>query len=188
MTEHAPAGASAGASQSTSEHRAAAASGGPISFGLVTVSDSRDERTDENGAFLVAEVERAGHVVAMRRIVPDDPPAIDAAIDEALATGCGILILNGGTGIAARDNSYDVIAARLHKTLPGFGELFRMLSWEQVGAASMLSRATAGTVLRPGGAPSLVAIALPGSPAAVRLAWTKLIEPEAAHLAWEVGR
>lgn len=177
-----------GASKSTAEHRAAASRGGPIPFGLVTVSDSRDAETDENGRYLAGEVEAAGHRVAFRSLVPDVPPAVSSSIDEALAAGARLVILNGGTGLAARDNTYDVLAARLHKTLPGFGELFRMLSWEQVGAAAMLSRAVAGTLETAGGDPPAIAIALPGSPAAVRLAWTSLIAPEAEHLAWEVGR
>ena len=91
-------------------------------------------------------------------------------------------MFNGGTGISPRDRTYDALSRKLEKTLPGFGELFRMLSYDQVGAAAMLSRATAG-VYR-----NTVIISTPGSPAAVRLAWEKLIAPELAHLAWEVIR
>ena len=85
-------------------------------------------------------------------------------------------------GVSGRDTTYDTLAALLEKTLPGFGELFRMLSWEQVGSAAMLSRATAGTYR------GAVLVSMPGSPKAVALAWEKLLEPELAHLAWEVGR
>jgi molybdenum cofactor biosynthesis protein B len=92
------------------------------------------------------------------------------------------VIFNGGTGIAPRDTTYDVLARRLEKVLPGFGELFRMLSYAEVGAAAMLSRATAGVYRE------RIVISLPGSPAAVRLGWEKLIRPELEHLAWEVTR
>ena len=93
-----------------------------------------------------------------------------------------MILFNGGTGITRRDTTYDAISAKLEKTLTGFGELFRMLSFEQVGAAAMLSRATAG-VFR-----ETVVISTPGSPAAVELAWTKLVAPELEHLAWELTR
>jgi len=93
-----------------------------------------------------------------------------------------IILFNGGTGIAPRDRTYDVLSQRLEKVLPGFGELFRMLSYEQVGSAAMLSRATAGVYQ------NKVIFSTPGSPAAVKLAWEKLIAPELTHLAWEVVR
>ena len=92
------------------------------------------------------------------------------------------MLWNGGTGISPRDTTYDVLARKLEKTLPGFGELFRMLSYEQVGAAAMMSRAVGG-VFR-----GKVVLSTPGSPKAVRLAWEKLIGPELEHLAWEVAR
>ena len=104
-----------------------------------------------------------------------------AAVD-ALTADARIVVVNGGTGVSRRDTTYDTLAAMLEKTLPGFGELFRMLSYEQVGSAAMLSRATAGTYR------GSVVVSVPGSPKAVALAWEKLIEPELAHLAWEVGR
>jgi molybdenum cofactor biosynthesis protein B len=93
-----------------------------------------------------------------------------------------VILFNGGTGIAPRDTTFDVLNRRLEKTLPGFGELFRMLSFPQVGAAAMLSRAVAGVYRE------RVVVSMPGSPAAVRLAWEKLIGPELEHLAWEVAR
>ena len=101
---------------------------------------------------------------------------------ESFVETCRIVVVNGGTGISRRDTTYDTLAGMLEKTLPGFGELFRMLSWEQVGSAAMLSRATAGTFR------GAVVISTPGSPKAVRLAWEKLIEPELHHLAWELTR
>ncbi len=110
------------------------------------------------------------------------PALVDAVLEELAASAAQVLIWNGGTGISKRDTTYDTLAGRLEKTLPGFGEIFRMLSYEQVGAAAMLSRAVAGTYR------GKVVIAIPGSPAAVRLAWEKLIQPEIAHLAWELAR
>jgi molybdopterin adenylyltransferase len=169
-------------SRSTELHRLAAADRGPIPVAIVTVSDSRTLETDENGGYLRRRIEEAGHTVTARRIVPDDPGQIASTLDEAVSEGARVILFNGGTGISARDNTFDVIAGRLEKTLPGFGELFRMLSWEQVGAAAMLSRATAG-VYR-----GAVVVCMPGSPAAVSLAWEKLIEPELDHLAWELVR
>ncbi|MDZ7636950.1 MAG: molybdopterin-binding protein [Bryobacterales bacterium] len=103
-------------------------------------------------------------------------------LDALVSTDAQILLFNGGTGIAPRDNTYDALSSRLDKTLPGFGEIFRMLSYEEIGAAAMLSRAIAG-VYR-----GRVLFSTPGSHAAVRLAWEKLIEPELQHLAWEVKR
>ena len=148
----------------------------------MTVSDTRTEETDKNGRFLREEIERLGHRLAAYRLIKDEPQQVTEALEQQVAAGARIIIYNGGTGITARDNTYDALASVLEKTLPGFGELFRMLSWDQVGAASMLSRAIAG-VYR-----GAVVFSTPGSSAAVRLAWEKLIAPELAHLAWEVGR
>jgi molybdopterin adenylyltransferase len=115
-------------------------------------------------------------------LVRDEPEAVIEAL-EVLSRGAAQLILfNGGTGISRRDRTYEAISERLEKTIPGFGELFRMLSWEQVGAAAMLSRAVAGLYR------GRVVVSVPGSPAAVRLAWEMLLEPELEHLAWEIVR
>jgi molybdopterin adenylyltransferase len=165
----------------TDAHRAAAAERGPVSVGVVTVSDTRTPDDDSNGLWLREHVEAAGGVVAGYRVVRDEPDEVRAAVDE-LVSAAQVVVVNGGTGISRRDTTYDTLAAMLEKTLPGFGELFRMLSWEQVGAAAMLSRATAGTYR------GAVVVSVPGSPKAVALAWEKLIEPELAHLAWEIGR
>ena len=165
------------------EHRRAAAGRGPVPLALVTVSDSRTAETDVNGAYLRERVEGAGHRVVAYELIRDEPAEVARVLDAVAAAGeARIAVFNGGTGISPRDNTYDALAGRLEKTLPGFGELFRMLSWEQVGSAAMLSRATAG-VYR-----GVVVFSTPGSPAAVRLAWERLIEPELEHLAWEVGR
>ena len=167
---------------STDQHRRLASERGPVTIALVTVSDTRTSDNDENGGFLRARVEAHGNSVVLQEIVPDDPDRVLAALQAGIDAGARVVIFNGGTGISRRDNTYDALAGRMEKTLPGFGELFRMLSFEQVGAAAMLSRATAGIV---GGA---VVVSVPGSPAAVRLAWERLIEPELAHLAWELAR
>jgi molybdenum cofactor biosynthesis protein B len=165
----------------TDAHRAAAAEQGAIPVGLVTVSDSRTPETDDNGQWLRERIEAGGNRVSGYHVVRDEPDEVRAALEELVA-GSRVVIVNGGTGLSGRDTTYDTLAGLLEKTLPGFGELFRMLSFEQVGAAAMLSRATAGTYR------GAVVVSLPGSPKAVRLAWEKLLEPELAHLAWEVGR
>jgi molybdopterin adenylyltransferase len=165
----------------TDAHRAAAAAEGPIPVGLVTVSDTRTPETDENGSWLREQVEAGGNRVSGYHVVRDEPDEVRAAVDELVAVA-RVVLVNGGTGVSGRDTTYDTLAALLEKTLPGFGELFRMLSFEQVGAAAMLSRATAGTYR------GAVVVSMPGSPKAVRLAWEQLLEPELAHLAWEVGR
>jgi molybdenum cofactor biosynthesis protein B len=165
----------------TDAHRAAAAAQGPITVGVVTVSDTRTPEDDTNGQWLHERIAAADAVVAGYRVVRDEPDEVRAALDE-LVEDARVVIVNGGTGISRRDTTYDTLVQMLDKQLPGFGELFRMLSWEQVGAAAMLSRATAGTYR------GSVVVSVPGSPKAVALAWEKLIEPELAHLAWEVGR
>lgn len=162
-------------------HRAAEAERGPVPVSMVTVSDSRTEETDTNGIWLRQAIEAAGHHVAGYRVIRDEPAQVEAAL-RAMAFGAArVIVFNGGTGIAPRDTTYDVLVRHLEKPIPGFGELFRMLSWEQVGAAAMLSRATAGTYR------GRVVFSLPGSPAAVRLAWERLIEPELKHMAWLVA-
>lgn len=165
----------------TDAHRRAAEAKGPVAVALVTVSDSRTPETDTNGQWLREQVAAADATVSGYRVVRDEPAEIRTALDE-LVGEAQVVIVNGGTGVSRRDTTYDTLAALLEKTLPGFGELFRMLSWEQVGSAAMLSRATAGTYR------GAVLVSVPGSPKAVQLAWEKLIAPELAHLAWEVGR
>lgn len=165
---------------SSEAHREAAA-GLPVTIGLVTVSDTRVPETDTNGAYLKERAAAAGATVTGYHVVRDEPEDVRRAVEELVSVS-RIVIVNGGTGVSRRDTTYDTLAGMLEKTLPGFGELFRMLSWEQVGAAAMLSRATAGTYR------GSIVISTPGSPKAVSLAWEKLIEPELSHLAWEVGR
>lgn len=167
---------------SVAAHHEQASRQGVICLAVVTVSDTRTPETDKNGPWLKARIEAGGHRLVDYRIVKDDPAQIGAVLDALAATDAQILLFNGGTGIAPRDNTYDALAAHLEKTLPGFGEIFRMLSFEEIGPAAMLSRAIAG-VYR-----GRVLFSTPGSHAAVRLAWERLIEPELRHLAWEVQR
>jgi molybdenum cofactor biosynthesis protein B len=169
-------------SSSTDEHRRLASQKGPVALAIVTVSDTRTLETDTNGQFLKSEIERLDHRLVDYRIVKDEADDIGALLKELAAGEAQLLLFNGGTGISPRDTTFDVLSAALDKTLPGFGELFRMLSWDQVGAAAMLSRATAGVYN------GKVVISTPGSNAAVKLAWEKLILPELEHLAWEVAR
>ncbi len=149
---------------------------------MVTVSDSRTPETDTNRHYLEAAIGAAGHRVAAYRLIRDEPGEVEAVLEELSGSAAQVLLWNGGTGIASRDTTFDVLNRRLEKVLPGFGEIFRMLSFEQVGAAAMLSRAVAGTYR------GKVVVSMPGSPAAVRLAWERLILPELAHLAWEISR
>ena len=169
-------------SKSTAQHRQIASERGPISLAIITVSDTRTAETDTNAHYLKAEFERLGHKLLAYHLVKDEPAQIAALLDELASGGAQVLLFNGGTGISPRDTTYDVLSKALQKVLPGFGELFRMLSWEQVGPAAMLSRATAGVYK------GKLVISTPGSPAAVKLAWEKLILPELEHLAWEVTR
>jgi molybdenum cofactor biosynthesis protein B len=166
----------------TAEHREKAGRG-PVTVGLVTVSDTRTPETDVNRAYLQHVLQRHGHHVAAYRLIKDEP---DQVLD-ALTTLCDdatvqVVLFNGGTGIAPRDTTYDVISRHLEKSLPGFGELFRMISFQEIGAAAMLSRATAGVFRQ------TVVFSMPGSPHAVKTAMETLILPEINHLAWEITR
>lgn len=159
------------------EHKAQA----PASVGcfVLTISDSKTPETDTSGALIRELLSAAGHRVTGHAIVKDDPEQVAAVIRSGCAApSVEAFILTGGTGITSRDSTYEAIDALLDKRLAGFGELFRMLSYQEIGSAAMLSRAVAGTYRR------MWICALPGSPAAVRLALEKLILPELAHLVW----
>lgn len=176
MSEH------AGGSASTRRHRHEAAQRGAVDVAVVTVSDSRTEQTDESGRYLREQVAQAGHRLVAYQLIPDDPARLQHVLVGLAATEAQAILFNGGTGLSARDTTYDALSGLLEKTLPGFGELFRMLSWQEIGAAAMLSRATAGTFR------GKLVVSTPGSTAAVRLAWDKLIAPELRHLVWELSR
>lgn len=154
-----------------------------MTIAIVTVSDTRTPETDVNRRYIEEQMAALGHIVAAYRLIKDEPDQVEAVLDElAQLPQIRLILFNGGTGISPRDTTFDVISRKLEKTLPGFGELFRMFSYEQVGAAAMLSRATAG-VYR-----GTLVFSMPGSPNAVQTALEKLILPEINHLAWEVVR
>ena len=140
----------------------------PVACAVLTVSDTRTVESDRSGALMRQLLDEAEHTIVLYRIVPDDVEAIRYALDEA-ASVADVSLFNGGTGISKRDSTYEAVSERLEKTLPGFGELFRMLSFEEIGAGAMLSRATAG-VYR-----DTVVFCTPGSTNAVRLAMERLI-------------
>lgn len=167
---------------STDQHRAQAEhESNDVTAAVVTVSDTRTPDTDRSGRLMTTRLESQGVDVVEYAIVPDEPDRIEALIDDLAGTVDAVL-MNGGTGISRRDRTFDVLASRLEKELPGFGELFRMLSYDEVGAAAMLSRATAG-VYR-----DTLFFSTPGSPNAVELALDALILPELTHLVWEIVR
>ena len=157
----------------------------PVTCGVLTVSDTRTEETDTSGTLLRERLEAAGHEVAHYAIVPDDAATIRGTL-EAWADEVEVVVTTGGTGIARRDTTVEVAEALIVKALPGFGELFRMLSFEEIGAGAMLSRATAGVY----GAErhETLLFCCPGSKNAVRLAADRLIVPELRHLVWEILR
>ena len=150
---------------------------------VLTVSDTRTEDTDAGGRAIVDLLAAAGHTIAGRSIVKDDPEQVRLIIERQCANpGVQAIITTGGTGITSRDSTYEAVSAMLHKRLDGFGELFRLLSYEQIGPAAMMSRACAGLVA------GRIVISLPGSEAAVRLAMEKLIIPEIGHMVQQASR
>jgi molybdopterin adenylyltransferase len=166
---------------SVDEHKAQA----PHSVGcfVMTVSDTRTDDTDTGGRAIVDLLTKAGHTVAGRTIVKDDPELVRGTIERQLANPqVQVIITTGGTGITSRDSTYEVVSGLLQKTLDGFGELFRMLSYEQIGSAAIMSRATAGLVA------GRIIVSLPGSEGAVRLAMERLLIPELGHLVQQAAR
>jgi molybdenum cofactor biosynthesis protein B len=167
---------------SATEHRQKAGNQ-PVTVAIVTVSDTRTPETDGNKHYLEARLTELGHVVGAYRLIKDEPNQVSAVLDElADDPTIQIILFNGGTGIAPRDTTFDVISQKLHKTLPGFGEIFRMISYQHIGAAAMMSRATAGVYRQ------TVVVSMPGSTNAVQTAMENLILPEINHLAWEIVR
>lgn len=166
---------------SAEDHRRAA----PVllGFAVLTVSDSRKPADDTSGGAIRDLISAAGHRIVDSTLVPDDVAAIRAAVRRLLALDeVDVLVTTGGTGFSPRDLTLEAVGPLLERSLDGFGELFRMLSYQQVGAAAMLSRAAAGLI----GAKAV--FLLPGSPKAVALAMEKLILPEAGHLLGQARR
>lgn len=150
---------------------------------IVTISDTRTEATDSSGRAILDLLWTGGHEVVGRRIVKDEPDQVRSIVTEQLANqDVQVVITTGGTGITSRDTTFEAIDALLEKRLDGFGELFRFLSFQEIGSAAMMSRACAGL------AKGKVIISLPGSENAVRLAMTKLVLPELGHLVREASR
>jgi len=150
---------------------------------VITVSDTRTDATDTSGRAIVERLEAAGHTVVGRTIVIDEADLVRDTIVRQLANpDVHAIVTTGGTGITSRDTTYEAVTALLQKRLDGFGELFRMLSFEQIGSAAIMSRACAGLVS------GRIVIALPGSEAAVRLAMDRLVVPELAHMVQQAQR
>jgi molybdopterin adenylyltransferase len=170
-------------SQSHREHKAS--SPASVRCAVLTVSDTRTEANDTGGGAIVKLLAEHGHEVMFKQIVRDEPDQVRALIakwiegDERTVQA---IITTGGTGISSRDRTYEAVTGLLDKQLDGFGELFRMLSFQEIGAGAMLSRACAGV------ARGRIVICLPGSEHAVRLAMTRLILPELGHLVREISR
>ena len=163
------------------EHKATA----PRTVGcwVLTISDSKTPETDTSGTVIRELLTAGGHSVVGSSIVRDEPDDVQRVVREACAHGdVQAVIITGGTGITSRDSTFEAVEALLDKRLPGFGELFRMLSYQEIGAAAMLSRAQLGIVSR------RIVVSLPGSPNACRLALEKLLVPELPHLLREVSR
>ena len=166
---------------SVAEHKAQAPRA--VRCVVCTVSDSKTPDTDTSGQVLRALLTGAGHEVVGYQVVRDEPSQVHAVIHAACTNpAVQAVLFTGGTGITSRDQTFEAIDALLEKRLPGFGELFRMLSYQEIGPAAMLSRAQAG--VRAG----RLVVSLPGSPAACRLALERLILPELGHLVRELGR
>ena len=168
-------------SPTSEEHRQQAPES--VACVVITVSDTRTTETDRGGTTLVELLTAAGHKVVARQILPDDPQLLAAAIRQFSAdTNIDVVLLTGGTGISPRDQTPEALTGLFTKELPGYGELLRMLSYQEIGPAAMLSRATGGLV------DQTVVLTMPGSTAAVKLATEKLILPELAHLVREATK
>ena len=161
------------------EHRKEAVKG--VRCAVLTISDTRKAETDVSGRTIVELLEADGHAVAKRQILRDEPKDVHDAVIAQLG-GVDVVITTGGTGITSRDSTYEAIVGLFDKRLDGFGEIFRMLSYEEIGSAAMLSRACAGV------SRGTAIFILPGSENAVRLGMTRLILPEIGHVVRELRR
>ncbi|MFT5370383.1 MAG: molybdenum cofactor biosynthesis protein B, partial [Candidatus Latescibacterota bacterium] len=145
--------------------------------------DTRTEADDKSGKIIRELLQDAGHEIGFYQVVKDEAPQIREQIAQiANEAKCQVILTNGGTGIAARDTTYEAVTSLLEKRLDGFGEIFRFLSWEDIGSGAMLSRAVAGVYK------DTMIFCMPGSSGAVKLAMEKLIVPELSHLVWEIWR
>jgi molybdenum cofactor biosynthesis protein B len=166
---------------SVTEHRSQALSS--VACFILTMSDTRTIETETSGRAIAELLTEAGHKVVDRQVVKDDPAEVRRVVSEHIDTGqIQAVITTGGTGISRRDSTYEALTELFEKRLDGFGELFRMVSFEQIGAAAMLSRATAGVIR------GCAIFMLPGSEAGVRLAMTRLVIPELGHVVRELTK
>jgi molybdenum cofactor biosynthesis protein B len=168
----------------TATHEEHKAQGPPsVRCAVITVSDSRTIETDTGGQVVVVRLAAAGHMVVRREIIPDEPSRMRPLLEELSGQDdLDAILMTGGTGITSRDQTFETVTALLDKPLPGYGEVFRMLSFQEIGPAAILSRAVGGLIGRK------VLLTMPGSPAAVRLAMEKIIVPELPHLVREARR
>ena len=165
------------------QHQKLAAGTKHFPFAILTLSDTRTPETDKGGQTLRSLLEETGHTVAHYAIVKDEPAEVRRALERCLADpNIALVITTGSTGVSKRDCAYEVMREVIERPLEGFGELFRMLSWEEIGSGAMMSRASAGV------SRGKILFSIPGSTGAVKLALEKLILPEAAHLYWEINR
>jgi molybdenum cofactor biosynthesis protein B len=168
-------------SESTKQHRCASPKS--VRCAVVTISDTRTLETDRGGELIVKMLTEAANEISSRHIVRDDPREIEPLLlklaDPEIADA---ILMTGGTGIAARDRTFETVSGLLTKAMPGYGELFRMLSYDDIGPAAMLSRAVGGVLN------NVIVLTMPGSVAAVQLAMEKLIVPEIGHLVYEARK
>ncbi len=168
----------------TATHEEHKSQGPPsVRCAVITVSDTRTLETDTGGQAVVTRLTAAGHAVVQRDILPDEPDRMRPLLADLSQRGdIDAILLTGGTGITSRDQTFETVSALLTRPLPGYGEVFRMLSFQEIGPAAILSRAVGGLIGR------TVVLTMPGSPAAVRLAMEKIIVPELPHLVREARR
>ncbi len=164
------------------DHRAASEDRRAVPYAVLTVSDSRTEADDASGRLIRRLFDEAGHVLRDYELVRNDPPSVQAAVRRFLQSPADCLVITGGTGVGRRDLTVETVAPLVEKLLPGFGELFRWLSFQEIGSAAMVSRALCGV------SRGKLICCLPGSEAAVRLGLTKLLLPELSHLMWVSSR
>jgi molybdenum cofactor biosynthesis protein B len=153
-----------------------------LKIGVLTLSDTRDEKSDKSGLIIRKLLIREGHSIVKYAVVREDPDVIRENLESWLSSDLDAIITNGGTGLTARDGTVEVARKLFEKELDGFGELFRLLSFHQIGPAAMLSRATAGL------AHGKILICLPGSSKGVNLAVERIILPQLSHMVWEANR
>jgi len=164
------------------DHRAESQKVGPIRYARLSITDSRKPEDDQSGRLIESLLNEAGHSQVASMIVKNDPKGLKDVVKKLCEEDIDLIVMTGGTGLSKKDQTIEAIRPLLDKELPGFGELFRNLSFQEVGSAALMSRALCGA------AKGKVIVCLPGSEHGVRLALTKLLIPEAQHLVWQAAR